>query len=43
MRNREELGEEREAIIDEIERQWSNHPQGIAEQIKKEFGFEYVE
>ena len=42
-RSRAELSEEREAIIDEIERQWSNHPQGIAEQIKKEFGFEYVE
>ena len=42
-RAREELDERHQERIDEIERQWSDHPEGVAEQIKKEFGFEYVE
>ena len=42
-RAREELDERHQERIDEIERQWSEHPEGVAEQIKKEFGFEYVE
>ena len=42
-RARDELDERTRKRIDEIERQWSDHPEGVAEQIKKEFGFEYVE
>tara|TARA_B100001250_G_scaffold73610_1_gene60100 strand:- start:20 stop:439 length:420 start_codon:yes stop_codon:yes gene_type:complete len=42
-RAREELAERHEDRIEEIERQWSDHPEGVAEQINKEFGFEYVE
>ena len=42
-RAREELEERHEERVDEIERQWSDHPEGVAEQINKEFGFEYVE
>ncbi len=42
-RARDELDERHRERIDEIERQWSDHPEGVAEQIKKEFGFEYVE
>ncbi len=42
-RAREELDERHQERIDEIERQWSDHPEGVAEQIKKEFGFDYVE
>ena len=42
-RAREELDERHQERIDEIERQWSDHPEGVAEQIKKDFGFEYVE
>ena len=42
-RARDELDERTRNRIDEIEREWSDHPEGVAEQIKKEFGFEYVE
>lgn len=42
-RAREELAERHEERIDEIEREWSEHPEGVAEQIEQEFGFEYVE
>ena len=42
-RARDELDERTRNRIDEIERGWSDHPEGVAEQIKKEFGFEYVE
>ena len=42
-RAREELEERHRERIEEIERQWSDHPEGVAEQINKEFGFEYVE
>ena len=41
--NREELERERNRKIGEIEREWSDHPEGVAEQIKMEFGFDYVE
>ena len=40
---REELVRERGRKIDKIEREWSEHPEGVAEQIVQEFGFEYVE
>ena len=40
---REELERERNRKIDKIEREWSEHPEGVAEQIEQEFGFEYVE
>ena len=42
-RARERLEQRTEERIEEIEREWADHPQGVAEQIKKEFGFEYVE
>jgi len=42
-RAREELAERHEERIDEIEREWSEHPEGVAGQIEQEFGFEYVE
>jgi len=42
-RARDELEERHRERIEDIERQWSDHPEGVAEQIKKEFGFEYVE
>jgi len=42
-RARDELAERHEERIDEIEREWSEHPEGVAEQITQEFGFEYVE
>ena len=42
-RARDELDERTRNRIDEIEREWSDHPEGVAEQIKKEFGFDYVE
>jgi septal ring factor EnvC (AmiA/AmiB activator) len=40
---REELERERSRKIDKIEREWSEHPEGVAGQIEQEFGFEYVE
>ena len=40
---REELERERDRKIDKIERDWSERPEGVAEQIEQEFGFEYVE
>jgi signal transduction histidine kinase len=40
---REELEREKGRKIDKIEREWSEHPEGVAEQIEQEFGFEYVE
>ena len=40
---REELERERDRQIDKIEREWSEHPEGVAEQIEQEFGFEHVE
>ena len=42
-KTREELEEERSRKIDKIEREWSEHPEGVAGQIEQEFGFEYVE
>ena len=42
-RARERLEQRTEERIEEIEREWADHPEGVAEQIKKEFGFEYVE
>jgi hypothetical protein len=42
-RAREELADRREERIDEIEREWSKHPEGVIGQIEQEFGFEYVE
>ena len=42
-RAREELAERHAARIDEIEREWSEHPEDVAKQIAEEFGFEYVE
>jgi len=42
-RARDELAERHEERIDEIEREWSEHPEGVAGQIEQEFGFEYVE
>ena len=42
-RARDELDERARERIDDIEREWSDHPEGVAEQIKKEFGFDYVE
>lgn len=40
---REELEKRHKERIDEIERDWSEHPSGVAEQIVEEFGFDYVE
>jgi hypothetical protein len=40
---REELERERNRKIDRIEREWSEHPEGVAGQIEQEFGFEYIE
>tara|TARA_B100000287_G_C20521770_1_gene737266 strand:+ start:224 stop:643 length:420 start_codon:yes stop_codon:yes gene_type:complete len=42
-RAREELDERHQERIDEIEREWSEHPEDVIEQIENEFGFEYVE
>ena len=42
-RARDELAERHEERIDDIEREWSEHPEGVAGQIEQEFGFEYVE
>tara|TARA_B110000438_G_scaffold286249_1_gene317275 strand:- start:220 stop:639 length:420 start_codon:yes stop_codon:yes gene_type:complete len=42
-KTREELERERNRKINKIEREWSEHPEGVAEQIEQEFGFEYVE
>ena len=42
-KTREELEKERNRKIDKIEREWSEHPEGVAGQIEQEFGFEYVE
>ena len=42
-RARDELAERHEERVDEIEREWSEHPEGVAGQIEQEFGFEYVE
>ena len=42
-RAREELNERHQERIDEIEREWSEHPEDVIEQIENEFGFEYVE
>lgn len=42
-RARDELADRHEERIDEIEREWSEHPAEVAEQIEQEFGFEYVE
>lgn len=41
--SRDELGRERSRRVDDIEREWSAHPAGVAEKIKEEFGFGYVE
>jgi hypothetical protein len=40
---RSELAERHEERIDDIEREWSEHPASVVEQIEQEFGFEYVE
>jgi hypothetical protein len=40
---REDLTRRHEQRVDEIEREWSVHPEGVAEQIEGVFGFEYVE
>ncbi len=42
-RAREDLTRRHEERVDEIEREWSEHPEGVAEQIEGVFGFEYVE
>ena len=42
-KTREELERERNRKINKIEREWSEHPEGVAEQIEQEFGFEYGE
>ena len=42
-KTREELERERNRKINKIEREWSEHPEGVAEQMEQEFGFEYVE
>ena len=42
-KTREELERERNRKINKIEREWSEHPEGVAEQIEQEFGFESVE
>mgnify|MGYP001199303571 CR=1 FL=1 len=42
-RARADLEERHEERVDEIEREWREHPEGVAEQIEGVFGFEYVE
>ena len=42
-RARADLEERHEERVDEIEREWREHPEGVAEQIEEVFGFEYVE
>ena len=42
-RARADLEERHEERVDEIEREWREHPEGVAEQIEGVFGYEYVE
>ncbi len=39
----QDLERRHEERIEEIEEEWSQHPEGVADQIEKAFGFEYVE
>jgi hypothetical protein len=39
----EDLAKRHQDRIEEIEEEWSQHPEGVAGQIEEVFGFEYVE
>ena len=40
---RADLEERHDERVDEIEREWREHPEEVADQIEEVFGFEYVE
>ena len=42
-RARQDLEERHDRRVEEIEKDWSEHPEGVAEQIEEAFDFEYVE